>query len=190
MAVCGGEVKGGRGYVPETRRLGLRLPNRMDVVCGVSSAAFTIHISSFQFSWVIILLPRYENESLGAAELRQPMLTMTMWAVVRPRKVGKEGEKKKDGKGSRAMHSSHRKKRSMEREGLFVGGFFYFPRFLKFSCALCRAAYVACSVYACVCVFVCVLLDCFSWNAIRKFRIQIQMILYLHSPLHIPQQGC
>lgn len=155
MAVCGGEVKGGRGYVPETRRLGLRLPNRMDVVCGVSSAAFTIHISSFQFSWVIILLPRYENESLGAAGLRQPMLTMTMWAVVCPRKVDKEGEKKKDGKGSWAMHSSHRKKIGMEREGLFVGGFFYFPRFLKFSCALCRAAYVACSVYACVCLCVC-----------------------------------
>lgn len=29
----------------------------------VSCAPFTIHISSFQFSWVIILLPRYECDS-------------------------------------------------------------------------------------------------------------------------------
>lgn len=166
MAVCGGEVKGGRGYVPETRSVGLRLPNRMDVVCGVSSAAFTIHISSFQFSWVIILLPRYENESLGAAGLRQPMLTMTMWAVVRPRKVGKGGEKKKDGKGSWAMHSSHEQRRCKGRRMLACGWLLLFSTFSEIllrslSSCVCRLFGLCLRVCVCVCVIRLFQLKCY-----------------------------
>lgn len=147
--------KGGKpGLRARDWRLGLRLPNRMHVVwqCPLQHLPFTFLV----FSSVESLFYCRDMRT-SHWELLDCVNSCWRWQCGRLSVQGRWAKKaKKDGKGGWALHSSHKQRRSKEGEGLFVGGFFYFRRFLKFSCSLSRAAYVACSVYACVCVFVCV----------------------------------
>lgn len=173
-----------RGYVPETRRLGLRLSNRMDAVwqCPLQHLPFTFLV----FSSVESLFYCRDMRT-SHWELLECVNSCWRWQCGRLSVQGRLAKKaKKDGKGGWALHSSHKQRRSKGRRRLVCGGFFYFRRFLILlrSSSGCVCRLFGLCLRVCVCVGV--LLDCFSWNAIRKFRIQIQMILYLLNPFHIP----